>query len=160
MTFNYKSVTITRKDGCATITFNQPMLKHDKNNAPPKPGRQRELGIALDELRFDNDIRVIVITGKKDIFCLVGTNHPHFHGHVPHNAWDHLQQLQHTFQQIVEIEKPVIAKVNGHVNGFGSSLVFACDFIVANEKALFWDHHLGMGDGNPPAGREIGRAHV
>ena len=149
----YKSISITRKDGCATIEFLQPLLKHGKNNQPPRPGRQRELGMALEELRFDNEVRVIVITGKDDVFCLVGTNHPHFEGHKPHNAWDHLQQLQHTFQSLIEIEKPVVAKVNGAVNGFGSSLVFACDFIVARDTAVFYDHHLGMGDGTPPAGR-------
>ena len=56
-------------------------------------------------------------------------------------------------QQIIEIEKPVIAKVNGGVKGWGSSLVFSCDFILAREDAVFCDHHLGMGDGNPPVGR-------
>ena len=43
------------------------------------------------------------------------------------------------------MEKPVIAKVNGNAIGFGSSLAFACDFIVAAEDAVFCDHHLGMG---------------
>jgi len=149
-TFN--TIEVTRKDGCATIEFTSPLLVH-KDGEALRPGRHRELGIALDELRFDNEIRVIVITGKGDVFCMTGVNHPHFHGHTPDQTWDGMQALQHLFQQVIEIEKPIIAKVNGGVKGFGSSLVFACDFIVAREDAVFCDHHMGMGDGNPPVGR-------
>jgi enoyl-CoA hydratase/carnithine racemase len=53
--------------------------------------------------------------------------------------------MHRTYQSIIEIEKPVIAKVNGNAIGFGSSLAFACDLIVANEDAIFCDHHLAMG---------------
>ena len=120
---------------------------------PVKPGRHRELGMALEELRFDSTCRVIVITGSKDIFCMTAPNHPHFHGHKPDSTWDGLLALQYAFQQVIEIEKPIIAKVNGGVKGWGSSLVFSCDFIVARQDAVFCDHHMGMGDGNPPVGR-------
>jgi enoyl-CoA hydratase/carnithine racemase len=53
--------------------------------------------------------------------------------------------MHRTFQTIIEMEKPVIAKVNGNAIGFGSSLAFACDLIVASEDAVFCDHHLAMG---------------
>ena len=147
-----RTIAVTRQNGCATIRFTPPLLVH-KDGQSIRPGRHRELGIALDRLRFDNETRVIVITGEDDVFCMTGDNHPHFHGHTPDHTWDGLQALQHTFQLIIETEKPIIAKVNGGVKGFGSSLVFACDFIVAREDAVFCDHHLGMGDGNPPVGR-------
>lgn len=149
----YKTIKVIRKNNCATIEFTPPMLVHDKNDVAPKPGRHRELGIALEEIRFDNEIRVVVITGQDDVFCMTAPNHPHFHGHSPDKTWDGLQALHHTFQQIIEIEKPIIAKVNGGVKGWGSSLVFSCDFILAREDAVFCDHHLGMGDGNPAVGR-------
>ena len=150
---HFKSIKVTRDGACATIEFTPPMLAHDKNDNPPKPGRHRELGMALSDLRFDNTCRVVVITGKDDIFCMTAPNHPHFHGQTPGSMWDGLLALQQTFQQIIEMEKPVIAKVNGGVKGFGSSLVFSCDFIVARQDAVFCDHHLGMGDGNPAVGR-------
>jgi enoyl-CoA hydratase len=44
------------------------------------------------------------------------------------------------------MEKPVIAKVNGDAIGFGSSLAFCADLIVADETARFVDHHMGVGD--------------
>ncbi len=147
-----RTIKVTRDGACATIRFSPPLLVH-KDGESLRPGRHRELGIALDRLRFDNEIRVIVITGEEDVFCMTAVNHPHFHGHTPDKTWDGLQALQHTFQLVIEMEKPIIAKVNGGVKGFGSSLVFACDFVIAREDAVFCDHHLGMGDGNPPVGR-------
>ena len=86
----YKTIKVTRKNNCATIEVTPPMLVHDKNDVAPKPGRHRELGIALEEIRFDNEIRVVVITGQDDVFCMTAPNHPHFHGHSPDKTWDGL----------------------------------------------------------------------
>src|ERR1700721_3828588 len=110
----FKTISVAKNGGCATIEFTSPLLVH-KDGEALRPGRHRELGMALDQLRFENDIRVIVITGKDDVFCMTGDNHPHFHGHTPDRTWGGLQALRHVFQQVIEIEKPIIAKVNGGV---------------------------------------------
>jgi enoyl-CoA hydratase/carnithine racemase len=47
---------------------------------------------------------------------------------------------------MAELEKPIVARVNGDCVGFGSSIAFACDLVVAVEDARFVDHHLGMDD--------------
>ena len=44
------------------------------------------------------------------------------------------------------IDKPVVAKVNGHAVGFGANLVLACDFIIAREDAIIADHHMSAGE--------------
>ena len=152
----YKWIDIKREAGCATIQFVSPLLKHNPDGSPITPSSQRELGAALAELRFENDIRVIVITGKDDIFFTAGPTHPNFAGHTPDKTWEGLQSIHFTLQQIIEIEKPIIAKINGTCMGWGASFAFACDFIVACDDARFTDHHLGMGDGNPPVGRPGG----
>lgn len=51
-----------------------------------------------------------------------------------------------THSAMAEIEKPIIGKINGHAIGFGSSLAFACDLIVAARDAVLVDMHLGMGE--------------
>ena len=153
---DYKWISITRNGHRADIQFTSPLLKHNPDGSPVTPSSQRELGMALHELRFESEIRVITITGKDDIFFSPGPTHPNFSGHTPDKTWDGLQAIHFTLQQIVETEKPIIAKINGKVMGWGSSLVFACDFIVARDDAVFSDHHLGMGDGTPPAGRAPG----
>ena len=107
----YRTIKVTRHDGYATIEFTPPMLAHEKSDRPPRPGRHRELGIALEELRFDNEIRVIVITGQDDIFCMTAPNHPHFHGHTPGATWDGISDLpvdEATFQELVSDREPSV----------------------------------------------------
>ena len=58
---------------------------------------------------------------------------------VPGDDWDLTQGLHRAFQNVIEIEKPVIAQVHGQAAGFGASLTFACDFIVAAEDAVLGD---------------------
>ena len=148
----YRTITVTRDGAAATIQFKTPLMVHDKNGIPPRPPALREIGMAISELRFDNQTRVIVITGKDDVFMSPAASHPNMRGHTPGADWDIMQALQYTLQQMVEAELPIIAKVNGLAKGFGASLVFACDFILAAENAVLCDHHLGMGDGEPPLG--------
>jgi enoyl-CoA hydratase len=148
----YNTIVVTRQDGVATIQFKSPLMVHDKNGLPPRPPTLREIGMAVYDLRFDNEVRVIVITGKEDVFMSPAASHPNMKGHSPGADWDVMQALHFTLQQMIEAEKPIVAKVNGLAKGFGSSLVFACDFIVAANEAVFCDHHLGMGDGHPPLG--------
>ena len=136
----FQTIRVERADQFATITI----VPRDRKVFT---GPHVEIGAALQALRFDNDVRVIVLTGQGDSFFLPPKDSPRAgaEAHSPGKDWDLTQGLQRTFQQIVEVEKPIIAKVNGHAIGFGSSLVFACDFIVACEDAIFCDHHLGMG---------------
>ena len=148
----YNTLFVTEEGSSATIRFKTPLMVHDKNGIPPRPPVLRELGMAVNALRFNNQTRVIVITGKDDVFMSPAASHPNMRGHTPGADWDTMQALQYTLQQMIEAELPIIAKVNGLAKGFGSSLVFACDFILAADNAIFCDHHLGMGDGDPPVG--------
>ena len=61
----------------------------------------------------------------------------------PAAAWRVFSAIVRGHQALAEIEKPVIAKVNGPALGFGQSLAFACDLIVAQDDAVFMDHHIG-----------------
>lgn len=61
----------------------------------------------------------------------------------PSDNWRNFGSLVRVHQAMCEIEKPIVAKVNGHAVGFGHSMVFASDIIVASEDALFMDHHMG-----------------
>ena len=138
----YEQIRVERCGQLATIT----LLSRDKPSS--KGGSHWEVGLALAELRFDKDIRVIVLTGEGDIFLVPpeGSPHPGRNIHQPGRDFDAIQGLQQTLDQFLQIEKPVIAKVNGNAIGWGSSLVFACDFILARDDAIICDHHLAMGE--------------
>jgi enoyl-CoA hydratase len=134
----FTTISVARQGQVATITI-------QAANRKARTGPHVEIGAALSELRFDNGARVVVLTGDENGFFLPPKDSPKASGHTPGLDWDLTQGMQRTYQTILEIEKPVVAKVNGNAIGFGSSLVFACDLIVAAADAVFCDHHLGMG---------------
>jgi enoyl-CoA hydratase len=144
---DYVLVNIVRTGQIATIELLR-IEKHlrEKLSAGKRGGAQRaaEVARALTELRDDHDIRVIVITGKDDVFTIPPSSYGH-HGD-PGNDWDILSGVTRAVEAMCTIEKPVIAKVNGHAVGFGANLVLACDFIVAREDAVIADHHMSAGD--------------
>src|SRR3990172_2044259 len=150
----YKTIKVTRADGVGTIQIT-PTGRHGRGGAS---SAHSEIGAALQQLRFDNEIRVVVITGEGDKFYLGPPGRPRMEGRIPGEDWDLTQGLQHALQTVIEIEKPVIAKVNGHASGFGASLIFACDFIIAWEDAVLGDSHLGMGGGGGDGPRPSPRA--
>jgi enoyl-CoA hydratase len=134
----YNTIKVTKDGQVATITL-------QAANRTARTGPHVEIGAAISELRFDNDVRVLIITGDENGFFLPPKDSPKASGHTPGLDWDLTQGMQRTYQSMLEIEKPIIAKVNGNAIGFGSSIVFACDLIIADEKAVLCDHHLGMG---------------
>ena len=106
--------------------------------------RASEVARALNLLRDDNSVRVIVITGKDDVFTIPPSSYGH-HGN-PGNDWDIMSGVTRAVEIMCTIEKPVIARVNGHAVGFGANLALACDFIIACEEAIIADHHMSAGE--------------
>jgi enoyl-CoA hydratase len=119
-----------------------------------------QLGELFSELRGNNAIRLVILTGEDGQFYRprpkTWYNKETTRYMVePAESWRTFTGVLRTHQAMAEIEKPIIAKVNGDAVGFGSSLVFACDFIVAVNDASFMDIHLAMGEderSGPPYG--------
>ena len=143
----YYLLDILRDGQVATIQLKR-IEKHLREKLAGGTGggaqRASEVGRALGELRDDNNVRVIVITGKEDVFTMPPTSYGH-HGN-PGSDWDIMSGVTRAVEAMCTIEKPVIAKVNGHAVGFGANLVLACDFIVAREDVVIADHHMSAGD--------------
>ena len=144
---DYVLLDIVRNGQIATIELKR-LEKHVRElmRTEKRGGAQRasEVARALNELRNDDSIRVIVITGKADVFTIPPSSYGH-HGN-PGNDWDIMSGVTKAVEAMCTIEKPVIAKVNGHAVGFGANLVLACDFIIAREDAIIADHHMSAGD--------------
>ncbi len=138
---DYMLLDITVENQIATIE-----LRRLAREARGGKGAQRaaEVGRALNALRDDNGVRVIVITGKDDVFTIPPSSYGH-HGN-PGGDRDIMTGVTRAVEAMCAIDKPVIARVNGHAVGFGANLVLACDFIVAAEDAIIADHHMSCGD--------------
>jgi feruloyl-CoA hydratase/lyase len=65
---NYETILIDRQDNIATITFNRPNKRNAMN-----PMLHQEMVDVLTELRFDKDLRVLILTGAGESFSPVRT---------------------------------------------------------------------------------------
>ncbi|MGW6331048.1 enoyl-CoA hydratase/isomerase family protein [Nocardia rhamnosiphila] len=146
----FQSIRVSRAGTVATIR----LLPEDGALAPENTDRpvtmfaqHKELGVAVEWLARDESTRVIVLTGADDAFVVPSaTRSWTLKDLAPSEDWALMQGLRQTLTAILDADTPVIARVNGDAIGYGSSLVYACDFVVAAEDALIADHHLGMGD--------------
>jgi len=95
-------------------------------------------------LRENDEVKVVVVTGEGygfsgggDVSTLAGMNSP------AKAKWTYDVSFS-TVQAIYEIEKPVIAAINGPVAGAAVALMMACDIIIASEKAKFGYNFINL----------------
>jgi enoyl-CoA hydratase len=133
---DYDSLSLERDGQVATVS----MLRAHSHE---------ERADVFTRLREDHEIRVVILTGSDGEFHVPApaANYilPNGRNKLtdPEAAWRVFSAIIRGHQALAEIEKPVIAKVNGPALGFGQSLAFACDLIVARDDATFMDHHIG-----------------
>lgn len=134
-------VTIALKPFRATINSSKKVEPH------------AELGRALSDIREDHSVRVVVMTGAEDGEFAVSppssiymTSEGRRRLVDPERSWDVFMGGIATHQLMIEMEKPIIARVNGDAIGYGQSLMLGCDLIIAREDARISDVHLAMGE--------------
>ena len=120
--------------GVATLTLNRP----DKHNALDGATVQ-ELHAALTALANDAQARVVVLTGAGASFC-AGADIAHMRsmmGATEQQNVDDALLLARCLRTLDELDKPVIARVNGNVFGGGVGLVACADIAIGVETAKF-----------------------
>lgn len=127
----------------ATITLNRP----EKMNA--FTGEMMEAWLAaLEDCRTNAEVRAIVITGTGRAFT-TGGDVESFSGsakQTPQGIRNHLVGgSQRLIRKIAEIDKPVIAALNGFATGGGLDIALACDLRFAAESARFAETYAKMG---------------
>jgi enoyl-CoA hydratase/carnithine racemase len=157
---NYRSFEITKAAQVATIRM---LPLGETLTQDPPCDIHVELPSALEELRADNTVRVIVLTGAKDGVFQVPPPSEYYTSRRgterlgdPYGMWNVATSVIRCHQVMTEIEKPIIAKVNGDAIGFGQSLMFGCDLIIARDDAMIADAHLGMAEVVTSEGRSVG----
>jgi crotonobetainyl-CoA hydratase len=110
----------------------------------------RELGRAFVRLRDDPDLRVGIITGAGDRIFSAGWDLKALdRGDQPLDKWwESEDATTGGFAGITEmwdLDKPVIAALNGHAIGGGMEIALACDLIVAEDHVEFGLPELPLG---------------
>lgn len=136
---SYETITVERRGAVAVLTINRP----DKLNALSS-AVHREGIAALDELRGDDSVRVLVVTGSGEKAFIAGADISEFAGHTPITQRAVFQERT-LFNSIDTFPKPVIAMVNGFCLGGGNELALACDIRMASETARFSQPEINLG---------------
>src|SRR5215468_12615035 len=123
------------EDGVATITFDRP----DKLNALTFEiyAQLRDLMV---ELRRDDQVKVVIITGAGRAFCAGGDLYKIIEELLERDMRSHLEFARMTgalIQNMRMLDKPIIAAVNGIAAGAGAVIALASDLRIASDQARF-----------------------
>jgi 2-(1,2-epoxy-1,2-dihydrophenyl)acetyl-CoA isomerase len=127
----YSSIQVTTKDGICMVRLNRPEVR----NALGLEMRE-ELKEFFTTVRNDDSVRVIVLTGEGKAFS-AGGDLSTMNNVTAVSGRKRLQAGHDMIRSILNLEKPVIAAVNGAAAGAGVSLALACDMIIANRSSFF-----------------------
>ena len=117
----------------ATITLNRP----DALNATTDE-LYSELSAVIRSIAANRDVGCVILTGAGRGFCAGADLKARKDDMTPLARRDrHRWILRDVLLPLFQLEKPVIAAVNGPAAGAGFNLALACDFIIASEQASF-----------------------
>jgi enoyl-CoA hydratase len=135
----YETITVERRGAVAILTINRP----DKLNALNT--KVHEEGVAaFDELRADDSVRVVVLTGSGEKAFIAGADISEFVEASPIEQRD-LFHERTLFNTVDSFPKPVIAMINGFCLGGGNELAIACDIRIGSETARFAQPEINLG---------------
>jgi len=130
---SFETIILEKENGVATLSLNRPDVLNATNNA-----MRRELLAALEDVEADDEVKVLVLTGKGKAFCSGGDVKGMGTG-------ERMIKPHPIILKMVNLEKPVISAVNGVAAGGGCNLAMAADIIIASEKASFIQSFVKIG---------------
>lgn len=138
---DYQTILFNRRGRVLEVTLNRP----EKLNATDAV-LHTELARVFTDISNDPDSEIVVLTGAGRAFSAGGDV-----------AWmqdaiDEPERFEQTVREakqivfgLIDCEKPVIAKLNGHATGLGATIALFCDVIFAAEHAKIGDPHVSIG---------------
>jgi enoyl-CoA hydratase len=157
MNMAYENLILAAENGIGIITINRPKVLNALNTAT-----LGELKSAALEMDANDNVKVVIITGAERAFA-AGADISEMMPMTAMEGARHGKMGQDAFSTIENLEKPVIAAVNGFALGGGCELAMACDIRMASEKAKFGQPEVKLGvtpgfGGTQRLPRLVGRA--
>ena len=137
----YEDLLIQKDDRVMTITLNSP-----ENLNAFTPGMHYGLSRIWSDVHDDPEVDVVVLTGAGRAFS-AGGNVVAMQQKIDDPAlFDEIvPEAKRIIFRMLECDKPIIARVNGHAVGLGATVALFCDIIIAAEHAKIGDPHVNAG---------------
>jgi 2-(1,2-epoxy-1,2-dihydrophenyl)acetyl-CoA isomerase len=136
----YEFLKFEKQNGVAIITLNRPEVYNALNNEITF-----ELQAALKDVKRDDEVRVVVITGEGKAFC----SGQDLKASSTDPTRSFSDSLHKRYNPIIiamrELPKPIIGRVNGVAAGAGCSIALACDIVVAAQSAKLIEIFVNIG---------------
>jgi enoyl-CoA hydratase len=138
---SFRTIELSREGRLLRVTLNRP----DQLNAV-NLDLHDELPEALWFAQGDTGSDLVVLTGAGRAFSAGGDI-----DHIQRNAdnpvlFDHEARMaKRIIFTLLDIDKPVICRLNGHAVGLGATIALMCDIVIGAEGAKIGDPHVGLG---------------
>jgi enoyl-CoA hydratase/carnithine racemase len=143
----FERIVYTKEPPRATIRLNRPEVLNAFDFR-----MLREIARACEDASWDDEIRVVVVTGTGRAFC-VGADLKAWGADLlgkPGEYWKWFGAFKDMHDRLREVGKPTVARVQGIAVGGGNELQMACDLAVMADDAFI--RHVGPEHGSVPAG--------
>jgi enoyl-CoA hydratase len=136
----YQTLLFNQENGIGIVTINRPQAANAMNDQA-----YAELLHLFQEIEQNNDVRVVIITGAGEKAFVAGTDITNMAKLSAAEARAFAYKLKKTFDLIWNLDKPIIAAVNGYALGGGAELAMSADIIIASENAKFGQLEINVG---------------
>ncbi|MGA7368056.1 MAG: enoyl-CoA hydratase/isomerase family protein, partial [Nitrososphaeraceae archaeon] len=133
-------ITIQKEEGIMIIRIRRPEVLNALNRETMKE-LERAFSIAAE----DNEIKIVIVTGSGERSFCAGADVTYVVNISPIEAQNYASRVHSLLNRIEQLDKPVIAAVNGFALGGGCELAMACDIIIASSNARLGQTEVRIG---------------
>lgn len=138
---DYQTIAFERRGRVLVVRLNRPEQMNAVNAR-----LHFELSLVFTDVQADKDSDVVLLTGNGRAFCAGGDIH-WMQASVddPTLFEATAREAKSIVYSQLDLEKPLICRLNGHATGLGASLALLSDIVVAHDKVKIGDPHVSVG---------------
>jgi enoyl-CoA hydratase len=136
----YKNILLSFEGEIGILAMNRPKALNALNSEILK-----DIQMGIQEVKEYSELKVLIITGSGEKAFVAGADIAEMKGMNSFEALNFAKLGHLTLKMIQDLDRPVIAAVNGYALGGGTEIAIACDFIYAYENARFGFPEVTLG---------------